>query len=68
MAYNWKAIPEATWAAFSAAAAGLAGALCVEFGASDTLTVAITAFIGAAFRLVIALIGAVVAPEGTVTT
>jgi hypothetical protein len=32
------------------------------------LTVEITAFIGAAFRLVIALIAAVVAPEGTVTT
>jgi hypothetical protein len=54
MTYNFKAIPEATWTAFATAAAGLAGALCVEFGVSDVLTVAITAFIGGFFRLVIA--------------
>jgi len=66
--YNWKAIPEGTWAAFSLAFAGLAGALCVALGAPDYLTVAIVTFIGAGFRLVVALIGAVASKDGTVTS
>lgn len=68
MKYNWKAIPEATWLAFSAAFAGLAGSLMVGAGAPDYLTVAVTTFIGAGFRLVIALFAALTSSEGTVST
>lgn len=68
MGYRWRAIPESTWAGFSLAAAGLAGAICVTLGAPEQLSVAITAFVGAAFRLVVALIGALLPGDGTVET
>ena len=68
MKYNWAAIPEVTWTAFSAAFAGLVGAVCVATGAPEYLTVAIVTFVGAFFRMVIALIGAILSTQGTVTT
>ena len=68
MKYSWKAIPEATWTAFSAAFAGLTGALMVSAGADEALTVAVVTFVGAFFRILISLIGAVVSSEGTVSS
>jgi hypothetical protein len=68
MKYSWKAIPEATWTAFALAFAGLAGSLGVALGAPEYLNVAIVSFIGAFFRLVISLIGAIVSSEGTVSS
>jgi hypothetical protein len=68
MKYNFKAIPEATWWAFAAAFSGLAGALCIALGAPEGVTAALTSFIGASFRIIVALIGAVVSSEGTVST
>lgn len=68
MKYNWKAIPEATWLAFSAAFAGLAGALMVAAGADEYLTVAVTTFIGAGFRLVVAFLAAFTSSEGTISS
>lgn len=67
MAYRWKAIPESIWTGFALAFAGLTGALMVAYGAPEYLTAAVTAFIGAGFRLVIALVGAILSDEGTVT-
>lgn len=68
MTYNWKAIPEVTWTAFSAAFAGLVGALMVAGGAPEPVTVAVVTFIGAGFRIVVALAGAIASTEGTVST
>ena len=67
-AYNWRAIPEGTWTAFSLAFAGLAGALMVAGGAEEYLTVAVTTFIGAGFRMVIAFLAALTSSEGTITS
>ena len=66
--YNWKAIPEGTWAAFILALTGLTGALCVSLGLEEYLTVAIVAFIGAFFRLFLALAAAFFSPQGTITS
>ena len=66
--YNWKAIPEGTWAAFILALTGLSGALCVALGVPEYLTVAIVAFIGAFFRLLVALAAAFFSADGTVTS
>lgn len=66
--YSWKAIPEATWTAFSAAVGGLVGALMISAGASDQLTVAVTVFITAFFRMVVALIAAFTSTEGTISS
>lgn len=66
--YNWKAIPEGTWAAFILALTGLAGALCVEAGLSEYLTVAIVALIGSFFRLLVAFLAALASPNGTITS
>lgn len=68
MRYSWRAIPEVTWTAFAAAFAGLVGALLVAGGAPEFLTVAVVTFIGAFFRLVVALLGALASSEGTITT
>lgn len=66
--YNWKAIPEGTWAAFILAFSALAGALCVALGAPEYLTVAIVSFIGAGFRLLIAFLAALTSSEGTISS
>lgn len=68
MKYNFKAIPEATWTAFAVAFAGLVGTLMVALGAPENVTVAVTAFIGAFFRIVVSFIGATVSDEGTVSS
>ena len=66
--YNWQAIPEATWLAFSAAFAGLVGAFMVSAGADEYLTVAVTTFIGAGFRIVVAFLAALTSSSGTIST
>ena len=66
--YNWKAVPEGTWAAFILALTGLTGALCVALGLEEYLTVAIVSFIGAFFRLIVALLAAFFSPQGTITS
>ena len=66
--YNWKAIPEATWTAFSASFAGLAGALMVAGGSPEYLVVAVTVFIAAGFRMAIAFLAALSSNDGTISS
>ena len=66
--YSWKAVPEVTWAAFALAFAGLVGSLMVAYGAPENVTVAVTTFIGAGFRMLVALLAAITSSDGTVST
>lgn len=68
MKYNWKAVPEVAWTAFSVSFAVLVGTIMVATGAPEQVTVAVVSFIGAFFRIILSLIGAIVSTEGTVST
>lgn len=65
--YRWAAIPEGTWTGFAAAFGGLVVVIMAAYGVDALLTGAVGVFIGAFFRLIIALISASVSEEGTVT-
>jgi len=67
-AYNWKAIPEATWTAFSAAIGGLVAAIMVAADVDAAIVAAVTVFITAGFRMVVALMAALTSADGTVSS